>query len=156
MKELVLYQKHYDLILYSLPIINRFPSSQRFILGQQIQNCLVDIACLIVRANKSSQYRKARLYEIDTDLEKLRLLIRRAVDFLGYRIRADFKLLRKANLKRTKRKFRKYQAMYAVGQMQMPEIASSIKSWISHAGHADSWRIRTAVLDNLVFMRNKV
>lgn len=81
---------------------------------------------------------------------------RRAVDFLGYRIRADFKLLRKANLKRTKRKFRKYQAMYAVGQMQMPEIASSIKSWISHAGHADSWRIRTAVLDNLVFMRNKV
>ena len=27
MKELVLYQKHYDLMLYALPIVNRFPAS---------------------------------------------------------------------------------------------------------------------------------
>jgi len=38
--ELVIYQKIYDLMLYAFPIINRFPKSQRFVLGQQIQNTM--------------------------------------------------------------------------------------------------------------------
>lgn len=83
MKELVLYQKHYDLMLYALPLVNRFPASQRFILGQKIECCMLDIACLIIRANKSRQYRKARLFDIDTELEQLRMLVRLAKD-LGY------------------------------------------------------------------------
>ena len=29
-KELIIYQKYYDLMLYSLPIIGRFPKDQRF------------------------------------------------------------------------------------------------------------------------------
>jgi four helix bundle protein len=83
MTDLVLYQKHYDLMLYALPLVNRFPASQRFILGQKIEVCMLDIACLIVRAQKSRQYRKARLFDIDVALEELRLLVRLAKD-LGY------------------------------------------------------------------------
>lgn len=79
MNELVIYQKHYDLILYSFPIINRFPRSQKFVLGQQIENCMVNISRMIIRANKKYN-KKSTLYEIDILLEELRLLIRIAKD----------------------------------------------------------------------------
>jgi len=79
LSELVIYQKHYDLMLYAFPIINRFPRNQRFVLGQQIQNCMVDIARNIVRANKQRS-KKSTLFQIDIQLEELRLLIRLAKD----------------------------------------------------------------------------
>jgi four helix bundle protein len=82
MDKLVLYQKMYDLILYSFPIINRFPKSQKFVLGQQIQNCMLGISALIVHANKLKN-KRMKLYEIDIELEKLRLLIRLSRD-LGF------------------------------------------------------------------------
>jgi four helix bundle protein len=78
-KELIIYQKHYDLIIYSFPIINRFPRDQRFVLGQQIENSMLEIAKMIVHVNKLKQ-KKMRLFEIDVELEKLRLLIRLAKD----------------------------------------------------------------------------
>jgi len=83
-KDLIIYQKVYDLILYVFPIVNKFPKSQRFVLGQQIQNTMVDIAKLIVEANKSRN--KTRLlFQLDVELEKLRLLLRLAKDmkFMG-------------------------------------------------------------------------
>ena len=43
MRELIIYQKHYDLTLYAFPIINRFPKSQRFVLGQQLENQMLEI-----------------------------------------------------------------------------------------------------------------
>ena len=79
MEELKVYQKHYDLILYAFPIINGFPKAQRFVLGQQIQNCLLDIARLIVQANKQRS-KLSTLTQVDIELEKLRLLIRLAKD----------------------------------------------------------------------------
>ncbi len=82
MKDLIIYQKFYDLILYAFPIINKFPKNQRFMLGQQIQNCLLDIAKLIIQANEygKNQYRLNTLYQIDIELEKLKLFIRLCVD----------------------------------------------------------------------------
>ncbi|MBW5445881.1 diversity-generating retroelement protein Avd [Cohnella sp. CFH 77786] len=80
--ELVIYQKMYDLILYAYPVVNRFPKQQRFTLGQQIQNTMLDIQKNIIQANR--QKNKAPiLYQIDTDLEKLKFLIRLAKD-LGF------------------------------------------------------------------------
>ena len=55
MDKLVLYQKMYDLILYSFPIINRFPKSQKFVLGQLIQNCMLGISALLARTAKTKK-----------------------------------------------------------------------------------------------------
>ena len=66
-------------MLYAFPLINRFPKAQRFVLAQQIQNAMVDIARLIVQANKQRN-KLPTLYQIDVELEKLRLLIRLAKD----------------------------------------------------------------------------
>ena len=78
MEELTIYQKQYDLILYAFPIINRFPKTQRFVLGQQIQNCLFDTAGLIVQANKQRGNRLSILTQMDIKIEQFRLLIRLA------------------------------------------------------------------------------
>ena len=79
MKELIIYQKHYDLMVYSFPIIGRFPKDQRFVLGQQIENQMLEIGKMIVHANKLKQ-KRGKLYDIDIELEKLRFLIRIAKD----------------------------------------------------------------------------
>lgn len=76
---MIIYQKVYDLILYLFPIVNRFPKSQRFVLGQQIENSLVEIAKMIVEANKRRNKLNV-LYNMDVELEKLRLLVRLAKD----------------------------------------------------------------------------
>lgn len=79
LRDLIIYQKLYDLMLYAMPIVNRFPKSQRFVLGQQIQNTMIGIAMLIVQAN-AERDKKRTLWRIDVELEKLRLLIRLAKD----------------------------------------------------------------------------
>lgn len=78
-QELVIYQKHYDLMVYSFPIIGRFPQNQRYVLGQQIENAMLAIGMMIVHANKLRQ-KRAKLFEIDIELEKLRFLIRLSKD----------------------------------------------------------------------------
>jgi len=79
MQKLEIYQRHYDLILYMYPIIKRMPKSERHVLSQHIRHSLLDIAKMIVEANKSRR-KLPVLYRIDVELEKLRLLIRLAKD----------------------------------------------------------------------------
>ena len=85
--EMIIYQKAYDLVLYAFPIINRFPKSQRFVLGQQIENSLIEVIKLIVEANK--QRDKAQpLFRMDVELEKLRALIRLAKDLKFFSVKS--------------------------------------------------------------------
>ncbi len=75
MEDLIIYQKVYDFMGYFFPIVERFPKFEKFALCSQLKNCVLDIARLIIRANKS-RYRKAILYEIDIKLEELKMLVR--------------------------------------------------------------------------------
>jgi len=70
----------------------------------------------------------------------------RSVDFLGYRIWPDFRLMRKGNIKRTKRRFRKFRRLHQSGQITLAEIRPSVMSWLGHAKHADTWRLREIIL----------
>jgi len=81
-KELIIYQKVYDLILYIFPIVAKFPKNQRFVLGQQIENGLINLEKLIVQANKEKD-KKRTLFKVDVELEQVRLLFRLAHD-LGF------------------------------------------------------------------------
>jgi len=78
-RDLIIYQKMYDYILYAFPIVSRFPKQQRYVLGQRIETGMLEIAERIVQANKSRNKRPV-LFEIDIRLEKLKLLIRLAKD----------------------------------------------------------------------------
>jgi len=77
----------------------------------------------------------------------------RCVDFLGYRIWPGHRLLRKANVRRVKRKFRKQARLYGQGLLSLETIRPGIASWLGHAQHADTWKLRRRIFDGLVFVR---
>jgi hypothetical protein len=49
--DLIIYQKTYDFMLWFHPVINKFPKSQRFVLGQRIENKILDLFHLMIIAN---------------------------------------------------------------------------------------------------------
>lgn len=80
----------------------------------------------------------------------------RGIDFLGYRIWPDYRLLRKSSVKRMRRKIKAYKRKYAAGEMGADDINRSVQSWLGHAQHADSYRIRTKLMGSLVLERGEV
>lgn len=79
MNNLLIHQKVYDLILYLFPIIDRFPKYEKFAICTQLKNSLLEISKKIIRANKMRNKRSV-LYDIDIEIEQLRLLIRLSHD----------------------------------------------------------------------------
>ncbi len=82
--DFILYQKTYDFTLWFFPIINSFPQKQRFVLGQQIENELVELIKEISIANAAADKRLV-LQKMAVRIDLLRMLIRLAKDlkFLG-------------------------------------------------------------------------
>jgi len=70
--------------------VNRFPKSQRFVLGQQIEISTLRSQRLIIEANfaKGSDATKQKLYELNVELEVLRSLVRMAVEMNFMKIRS--------------------------------------------------------------------
>jgi hypothetical protein len=80
--DLIIFQKTYDLILWLFPIINRFPKKQRFVLGQQIENELIEIIKDIILAN-NERNKTEILKRISVRLDTLRVLVRLAKDLIN-------------------------------------------------------------------------
>lgn len=81
------------------------------------------------------------------------LVNRRAIDFLGYVVFYDYRLLRKGNVKRTKRKFKKFQKLYYNYAINLNNIRPSIVSWLGHVKWADSFQLVKNILQSTVFVR---
>ena len=77
--DLVIWQKLVDLNIYIIPLCSKFPKSQRFVLGQQIQNKVLNMVKTTIEANKSRN-KTILLDKLDTELEQLRFLIRTSVE----------------------------------------------------------------------------
>ena len=69
----------------------------------------------------------------------------RALDFLGYRIYPTHRLLRKCSIKRIKYKLRRMRAALAVGVIKLGECRPAIESWVAHANHANTYRLRKSL-----------
>ncbi len=57
-----------------------FPKYEKFTLQTQLKNCVIDLARVIMKANKSTTGKKSQLYEADVLLGEMRMLIRLAHD----------------------------------------------------------------------------
>ena len=69
----------YDLILWLLPQVAKFPRSHRFTLGDRLKSLALDILEHLVEA----QYRSKKLsilYDTNVKLERLRFMVRLAKD----------------------------------------------------------------------------
>jgi hypothetical protein len=76
--------KAYDFIKYSLPILNKMPREQRYLLGHRLQEMLSDLLERIVEAYYAPTHHKRELLtKVNLSLEKLRYFFRLGYD-LGY------------------------------------------------------------------------
>ena len=85
-QDLTIFEKSYELILWIYPTVNKFPKSQRFILGQHIENTILKILEGIIEANQERN-KFSYLKQVSIDLDKLRILIRLSKDFRFLSIR---------------------------------------------------------------------
>ena len=74
-----IFAKTYDLQLWLLPTLTKFPKDQRFRLAARIENSLFTFHELLLRPTQTRQ-RKPVLLEADLELEKLRVYLRLAQD----------------------------------------------------------------------------
>ena len=103
---LIVFQKLYDLILWMYPLINKFPKKQRFVLGQQLENTLLEILKGVIQANQERN-KLETLKQVSIDLDKFRIL---------YRLAKDLKFI---NIKR-----------YQFGTGKVNEIGKILGGWI--------------------------
>ena len=62
----------------------------------------------------------------------------RGLDFLGYHLWPHKRRLRKASMKRFKRRVRHLRRQYAAGEISERDIQMQLSSWLAHAGHANA------------------
>ncbi|MDY6933130.1 MAG: diversity-generating retroelement protein Avd [Spirochaetota bacterium] len=79
-KEINALTKVYDLLLWIIPVLESFPRNQRFLLGNRIEESLLDIMDLIIQAVYTKE-KMSYLKEANLMIEKLRYLIRLSKDF---------------------------------------------------------------------------
>ncbi len=79
LKEVNALTKTYDLLLWIIPQLEKFPKSQRYLLGDRIETRLLDIMELIIEAIYTKN-KTALLKEANLKIEQLRYLIRLVMD----------------------------------------------------------------------------
>lgn len=87
--------------------------------------------------------------------QKLRLLLhdrksvvfptRVGLDFCGFRLYPTHRRLRRASVRRFVRRLRRLRAEYERGELALEDLHISVRSWIAHASHGDTWRLRQRI-----------
>lgn len=72
-------EKHYQFVLWLIPLLEKLPRSQKFLLGDRMQTQALDVLSQLVAATYSKDRRHA-LGQANLGLEQLRFLIRLAKD----------------------------------------------------------------------------
>jgi len=76
-------EKMYQFVLWLVPTVEKLPRSQKFLLGDRIQGCALDVMEGLVEA----AYTKGRgpiLAQVNLGLEKLRYLFRRTRQYVAF------------------------------------------------------------------------
>jgi RNA-directed DNA polymerase len=74
---------------------------------------------------------------------------RNGLDFLGYRITPRGTRVRKSNVRAFQGRMREQVERYRKGQLPAESVSACVRSWIAHTRHADSWRLRSVVLERI-------
>lgn len=111
-KEVDAVAKLYALMLWFIPRLDKFPRNRKFILGDRMENLMLDVLELLVEAAYSRAGRKKEaLHAANLKLEKLRYLIRLSKD------------LQLINLK-----------TYEAAARAVEETGRSVGGWLRYAG----------------------
>lgn len=76
-EEMVIFTRTYDFISWVLPLAEKFPRSQRFVITQRLQNAVLNFQESIIEANAlHGSLRAEKLRFADAELRKVRLYLR--------------------------------------------------------------------------------
>ena len=64
------------------------------------------------------------------------------VDFCGFRIYPTHRRLRRSSIRRFVQRFRRQREAYRRSEMSLEKMTVSVRSWIAHAAHGDTWHLR--------------
>jgi retron-type reverse transcriptase len=68
------------------------------------------------------------------------------VEFVGYRLLPTHRRLRRSNVRLFVRRLKRQQRAYRAGRLSAEKLRASLQSWIAHAGHANTYRLRSRLL----------
>ena len=72
------------------------------------------------------------------------------IPFLGFRVYPTHRRLRTDNLRLARLRLRRNRAAYQAGQLSIQKFHESLLAWIAHAQHGDTYRLRRAMLREIV------
>lgn len=78
---------------------------------------------------------------------------RRGASFVGFHVLPDRIRVKSENLRRARRRMKELQTGYRNGEKTLGEVTQSVRSWIAHLEHGDTWKLRQRVFDSLAFTR---
>ncbi len=64
------------------------------------------------------------------------------LDFCGFSLFPTHRRLRRSSVRRFIHRFRRQRIAYTNGLLSLEDIHLSVRSWIAHAAHGDTWRLR--------------
>lgn len=95
-----------------------------------------------------------KLQEMGMEFSKTSILpASRGVNFLGYRIWAHKRLLRRDSIRRMRRRLKAMQWQYRHGLVNLDEVTQRVQSWVAHADHADSEGLKASILGRASFRK---
>jgi len=76
-EKMIIFTRTYDFLTWLLPLSEKFPRSQRFVVTQRLQQAALDFQETIIEANAlRGALRAQKLRVADTELRKVRLYLR--------------------------------------------------------------------------------
>jgi retron-type reverse transcriptase len=78
---------------------------------------------------------------------------RHGASFVGFRVLPDRIRVKAENLRRARRRLRRLQESYRTGAVDLAQVTQSVRSWIAHLEHGDTWRLRERVFAGAAFVR---
>lgn len=87
-------------------------------------------------------WRRSTVYPVST-----------GIPFLGFRIFPAYRRLRADNVRTTRLRLRHQRAAYRAGQIPVQRITESLRAWIAHASHANSYQLRRHILSDMILTK---
>ena len=73
------------------------------------------------------------------------------IPFLGFRVFATHRRLRANAVKRARRRMTRLATCYAAGNVTLAEAGRSVRAWVAHAEHGNTYGLRRSILGGVVF-----
>ncbi len=67
------------------------------------------------------------------------------LEFCGFRLYSTHRRLRRSSIRRFVQRFRHQRAAYQASQLTLADWQISLQSWLAHANHGDTWRLRSRI-----------